>query len=435
VNRSVVGQAAVVVIVAATSLEILTTHPAHAVWRLVLVMTAYAAFATMLAVHHAQPFLTRRLVLAALFPLLAFAVVVPPHGSDDLWSYVMYGRTVSVHHRSPYRFAPDQVGPDPLLQNVAPRWRNQPAVYGPGFVAIAAVTTRAAGASPLAERLAFQVLAAAAALACVLLVGRRTGDPAAMAWLGLNPGLALFVVNLGHNDLLVGGAVLLGVLLAVRRPAVAGAVVGLGALVKIIGVLALVALAVSVARRAGLRAGAALAGVGAVVVATGYLLAGGSSAVHPLRSASHWHTPASLAAAVLTLAPHIDAIAVSQLVVATAIAVLLVRGRPEPHWLVVAVVTVYLLGAPYVLPWYTAWVLPAAALAWRSRLAILIVVQSAAFAIISVDDTKVRPAALHDALSVLTRTVFPVLEVVGLIVLMVVAIGRRRCRDERLPMV
>lgn len=136
----------------------------------------------------------------------------------------------------------------------------------------------------------------------------------------------------------------------------------------------------------------------------------------------------------LTLVPQNDAIAVRQLLVAAAIAVLLFRGRPEPQWLVVAVVTVYLLGAPYVLPWYTAWVLPAAALAWRSRLAVLIVVQSAAVAVISVDDSKVRPAALHEALSAVARPVFQVLEVAGLVVLVAVASGWRRHRHERLSM-
>lgn len=232
----------------------------------------------------------------------------------------------------------------------------------------------------------------------------------------------------------MGAAVLIGVLVAVRRPAVAGAVVGLGALVKIIGLLALVALAVSVARQAGRRAGATVAAVGAAVVAAGYLVAGGATAILPLRVASQWHTPASLAAAVLTLVPRVDAIAVCQLVVASAVAILLFRGHAEPQWLVVAVVTVYLLGAPYVLPWYTAWVLPAAALAWRSRLAVLIAVQSAAVAIISVDGRQVRPVVLHEALSAVTRTILPALEVTGLVLLVALALGGRRHHDERLSM-
>lgn len=426
------GPAAVFLTATATGLDILITHPGHAVLRLVLVLTAYAGFALMLAVQRAQPFLTRRLVLAALLPLLGLAVAIPPHGSQDLWSYVMEGRTVSVHHHSPYRLAPDQTGPDPLLARVAPRWRHQPAVYGPGFIAAAAVITRLAGTSPIALRLAFQVLAAAAALACVVVVGRKTGDPGAMAWLGLNPGLCLFVVNLGHNDLLVGAAVLIAILIAVERPAVAGAVVGLAALVKIVGLLALVALAVSVAGRVGRRAGATLAGVGVCVVAAGYALAGGTAAALPLRTASQWHTPGSLAAASLALLPHINDVLVCQALVAIAVVVLLVRGHAEPHWLVTAVVVAYLLGAPYILPWYTAWALPAAALAWRSRLSLLIVVQSAALAVISVDNRTLAPNGLHIALSTATRTILPALEILGLVVLMVTVLGRGRRREPTL---
>lgn len=423
-----IGPAALVVTAVATGVQALTVHPAYAPLRLALVLISYGAFAAMLAAHHVRPFLTRRLVLAAFVPLLALVVVIPPHGSNDLWAYVMYGRTVSVHHRSPYRFAPDQVGPDPMLARVDARWRHQRAVYGPVFVATAAALTHVAGTSPIAERLTFQLLAALLALGCVLLVGKKTGDPAAMAWLGLNPGLALFVVNLGHNDMLVGAAVLVGTLVAARRPALAGAVVGLGALVKIIGALVLVALAVSIGRSVSRRAGAIVLSAGAGVVIIGYLLAGGLAAIDPLRNASHWRTPASLATALQLILPRSEAIVASQLVVAAAVGILLVRGNPHPQWLVVAAVAVFLLGAPYVLPWYAAWVLPVAALAWRSRLALLLAVQSAVVAVISVDGRTISPTGLHVVLSTLARTALPAFEVAGLAALVAMGCIRRRNR-------
>ena len=95
-------------------------------------------------------------------------------------------------------------------------------------------------------------------------------------------------------------------------------------------------------------------------------------------------------------------------------------------WLVGVVVTTYLLAAPYVLPWYFAWVLPVAALAWRSRLAILLAVQTAVFAVISVDSRTVTPEGLHDALSTATHWLLPVLEVAALAVLVATRRPRRR---------
>jgi hypothetical protein len=147
--------------------------------------------------------------------------------------------------------------------------------------------------------------------------------------------------------------------------------------------------------------------------------------VTPLRTASQWHTAASLATALGRLLPPLTAVSVTQLAVAALVGVILIRGHADAQWLVVAAVTVYLLGAPYVLPWYTAWVLPAAALAWRSRLAVLVAAQTAVFAVISVDSRKVSPAGLHSVLFFLAHTLLPVLEVAALVVLVALACGRR----------
>jgi hypothetical protein len=426
------GPAALVVVVVATGLGVAVPHPGHAPARLALVVVAYGAFALLLSRQRRRPFLTRRLVLAAVVPLLAVAVALPPRGSRDVWSYTMYGRAVSVHHRSPYRVDPDDLGSDPLVTRVAPRWRELPSVYGPAFVAVAAGVT-AVARSATAVRVGFQLLAALAALGCVLLVGQLTGDAGAMAWLGLNPLLTLYVVNGGHNDLLVGAAALVGIAAARRRPVVAGVVVAVGALVKVVGLLALAALAVAVGRRRGLRSAAGLAGAGLAVVIAGFLAAGGSVALAPLRAAARLHAAGSVASALLAVDHHLHAVVLGEALVLAAVGALLLRPRLETWWLVAAVLTVYLLGAPYVMPWYVAWALPAAALGWRSRLATLVALQSAVLAVISVNSTAIDPAALHHGLSVVTHWMVPPLEAAALAVLVGTAWVERSAGFRPLP--
>src|SRR4051794_7185796 len=49
-----------------------------------------------------------RAVLTAGLVLGAVAVAAPSRGSNDLWTYAMYGRTVTEHGASPYRSPPEQ---------------------------------------------------------------------------------------------------------------------------------------------------------------------------------------------------------------------------------------------------------------------------------------------------------------------------------------
>ncbi|MCU1456130.1 MAG: hypothetical protein JWL73_222, partial [Actinomycetia bacterium] len=63
----------------------------------VLVLTS-AACAALVVVEHRRPRLSARAIVVAIGLVLVVAVVVPPRGSKDIWSYTMYGRTVAVHH-------------------------------------------------------------------------------------------------------------------------------------------------------------------------------------------------------------------------------------------------------------------------------------------------------------------------------------------------
>src|SRR5450432_3652418 len=69
---------------------------------------------------------------------LLVAIAVPPRGSHDLWSYVMYGRTLAIHHASPYVHAPGAYPGDPFLHLVGSGWKGTTSIYGPLFTAISA---------------------------------------------------------------------------------------------------------------------------------------------------------------------------------------------------------------------------------------------------------------------------------------------------------
>lgn len=382
----------------------------------------------------------RRAVWAAGLVLVAVAVAVPPRGSRDVWSYAMYGRIVEAHQANPYRQAPAAFRYDPYFGRVQPAWRHTRSVYGPVFVGLAALGMRGAGTLPLVARLWFQLLAAGSLLAAAVIVDRRTRDPAAVAFVVLNPALVA-VVNGAHNDLLVGLAVLGGaVLVETARPRSAGVVVGLGVLVKVTAVLPLVGLATWVLAVRGPRAAVGLLGAGAVVVAAGYGMAGGPAALGPLRSAathqsraSVWHAPDRWVTAEAresgmssrqaeTTADRRVArwsfVAVAALTVA---AIAATARRRSPHLVAGAAAFAYLLVAPYVLPWYAAWALPVFALVWRERLVLAALAQ--ALLLLVAYRPPLGPALVDRILGELGGTVLPLAEVAAVVTIM--ALGSR----------
>ncbi len=197
------------------------------------------------------------------------ALAGPPGLSDDFYRYA-WDAKVQVSGVDPYERPPL----DPELAPLRERWLfpdlagsqathlNRPdkrTIYPPlaqaWFVAVRVVTGGATGARP------WQAAAAAVDLGlCGLLaVGlRRLGsDPRLAAWWCLSPVAAVEVVNNAHVD---GLAVVLSVgalLVARRRPGLAGGLVGAAAMVKLYPALLLVA----VARKRPLVAGGAFAAV------------------------------------------------------------------------------------------------------------------------------------------------------------------------------
>jgi hypothetical protein len=336
-----------------------------------LVLTLVASAAWAFVAFDARVERRPRLVMIAIGLAFIVAVIVPPRGSQDLWAYVMYGRTVSVHHTSPYVHAPRDFPRDAFAGRVSKGWRQAKSVYGPLFTAGSAVLTRLAGASALRARLAFQGLAAIGMAGALLLIWKAKHSARALAFVGLHPAVVTAVVNGGHNDALVGLAVVAGALLAARRHwSRAGFVLALGILVKASSGLGLLAVAAWAWRR-DRRGAARLALVAGATTIVAYLPVG-LTAVRAIEHAGNGNTRASVWDPISSvLHPSTTVMMIGTLLLATA-AAWRWASASEPTTASLATVAAYLIGGVYVLPWYPVWALPTAAVERRSRLAVLV---------------------------------------------------------------
>ena len=436
------GWAAVACTVAATALSLNIRTVALAGTQLALVLAGVAAFAVLIVVERRSPFLTRRVVWAAGAVLLTAAVVLPPQGSKDVYAYAMYGRIAAQHHASPYTHLPAEYPGDPWYPRMSRAWHHTPSVYGPVFTGMSAAGMSAAGDSALGGRLFFQLLAALSVVGALLLLERTGAGPGALACVALNPVVAS-IVNGGHNDVLVGLAVLAAVVavIAQRSPRLVGVLLGLGALVKMAGLLPFLGVVAWVALRRGGRAGASAAAWGMATVAGGYLLAGGPAALAPLGSAadsqsraSLWRGPGLWAAHALFGTASAGTLALAAAAVVAVVALVVIAGHVgdlSPVAAAGGAALVYLLAAAYVLPWYAGWTIPVFALAWRSRLTMLALAQSAVLLVVYVNRPGLDPDFLHHVMALVTGRAVPILELVALTALVVVSL--RQVRRSLLP--
>lgn len=446
-NLSLGGRVVVVVATAAVLLGLPFRTPG---WQALELVLAFGAFAAVLVAERRERILTLRAVVGPAAGLLALAVAAPPLGSRDVWSYVMYGRIVAVHHASPYRVTPAAFASDPLFSHVSAAWRHTASVYGPVFTAVSAAGMWLTGANAFSSRAFFQLIAALAVGAAMWLVWRETSDAVAVAVVALNPLVIVAVVNGGHSDALVGLGVLVGVALVVHRhPWLAGLALGLAALVKIIALLPLAGVAAwTLWRPRGMRVAAAIGIAGALTVAGGYALAGGRVALRPVSEArlhvsdaSPWDevrfrltarevaegergTVAGLAVR-RTVALGVD-------IAVLGLGLVLVVGRrrdTSPALAAGAAALAYLLLGGYVLPWYGAWAAFVVALQWRSFLTAVLLAQGALLQLAYVPnprtggtifDPSARALAEHAEL-VLRHVAMPVINVAVALTVMIAA--------------
>ncbi|MFI6206280.1 polyprenol phosphomannose-dependent alpha 1,6 mannosyltransferase MptB [Streptomyces sp. NPDC051041] len=316
-----------------------------------------------------------RALLLVLAVWAAPLLLAPPLFSRDVYSYLAQGAMVEAHI-DVYAHGPSRLG-GPLAAEVAPLWRHTGAPYGPVFLAVASalsgLTHGQIPAGVFGMRLV--ALAGVALMAAALpRLARHSGaDPAAALWLGaLNPLVLLHLVAGAHNDAVMLGLLGAGLVAALGRWPVAGAVlVTLAALVKAPAVLGLAAVVVLQARagRHPVRAAATTAAAAAVTTVAATAAAGTGygwiGALDTPVSPQNWALTSLLGRATRSLLERLGSdlapLAVpawhtlgTALAVAATVVIWL-RLRPRPLYaLGLSLAAVAALG-PAIRPWYALW--------------------------------------------------------------------------------
>ncbi len=217
-------------------------------------------------------YVTAALWVVPLLPML-------PLGSYDVYSYACQGWQ-QAHGLDPYAGGVDVLG-CPWRDAVAPTWHDTPAPYGPVFLVLAGLATKAGGGltGTVAALRIFAVLGVLLTAACLPMLARRAGvDPGRAVWLALAcPLVAVHLVSGAHNDAVMIGLMVAGLAVAAARRTdaalvAAGVLFGLAAGVKVTAVV-VIPFAVLLAERR-LRAAIAL-GAGTVAAIAGASLAAG----------------------------------------------------------------------------------------------------------------------------------------------------------------
>ncbi|MEU3483370.1 polyprenol phosphomannose-dependent alpha 1,6 mannosyltransferase MptB [Streptomyces sp. NPDC033754] len=345
-------------------------------------------------------------VLRTLALWTAPLLLAPPLYSADVYSYIAQGAMVLEGH-DVYGGGPSVLGPGDLgadaAASVGGHWTDTPAPYGPVFLLLAEAVVKATGGAVVPAVLGMRLIALGALALIVWAVrglGGGAGGRDGAVWLAaLNPLLLIHVVAGMHNDGLMIGLMLGGVLLAVRGRWVLGCVlVGLAMMVKSPAAVALLFIGVMIARRdggaRGVAKGLVLPGLVAGAVAVGATPAAGTGFgwLRTQSVAGAIHTALSATSDLglglgLLVADDPDPVkgVVQKLGLAVAAAVILVlawrawRGVLDPVLgLGLSLVALVAL-SPMVQPWYLLWgTVVVAAVSWRSRAGQLLMVLSAA---------------------------------------------------------
>jgi alpha-1,6-mannosyltransferase len=318
---------------------------------------------------------TPRALLLVLAVWAAPLLLAPPLFSRDVYSYLAQGAMVDAH-MDVYAHGPDRLG-GPLADEVAPVWRNTGAPYGPVFMGLASALsglTRGEIPAGLFGMRLVALLGVGLMAAALPRLARHSGaDPSAALWLGaLNPLVLLHLVAGAHNDAIMLGLLGLGLVAALGRWPVLGAVlVTLAALVKapaVLGLAAVVVLQVRAGRPpakavATTAVAAAATTVAATAVAgTGY---GWIGALNTPVSPQNWALTSLLGRATGALLERLGsdlaplAIPVWHTIgtaaALVAVVVIWLRLRPRPVYaLGLSLAAVAALG-PAIRPWYALW--------------------------------------------------------------------------------
>ncbi|MGZ4335167.1 MAG: hypothetical protein ACXVRJ_12990 [Gaiellaceae bacterium] len=182
--------------------EVSPVSPAHEPWHAMWTWGVVAAF----VLYVAGTWLARGGAYS-LRTAVAVAVVVQVIGlgaplllSKDVYLYWSEARIAIVHHANPYTTTPSAYPDDPAHAYVSEIWLTEKAAYGPAWEALGTIPALAAGSSARRAELGYRVLAVLGVLVTLLVVARRTRNPAAVALVGWSPLVALHFAGGGHND-------------------------------------------------------------------------------------------------------------------------------------------------------------------------------------------------------------------------------------------
>ena len=168
----------------------------------------------------------RRYLLLALGAAAVFGltlVLLPTLPSDDLFSYILYGRIGAIHHANPLIVTPSSFPNDPFLRLVF--WQGTRSVYGPAWLQLSQGLTLLAdalGGSLAGYVLLYKALGLVAhlvnALLIWLIVGRLAPHRQLVATLvyAWNPLCLLEFCGSAHNDAVMLTFLLLGVYCLLR---------------------------------------------------------------------------------------------------------------------------------------------------------------------------------------------------------------------------
>jgi alpha-1,6-mannosyltransferase len=316
-------------------------------------------------------------------PLLAVSVVValhvvfllaPPLLSTDIFSYLDYARLGAVHGLNPYVHTPFAARQDPVFDLVGPKWDHTATAYGPLFTVLSYPLARLSLPNAV---WALKGLAMLGSLGCVGLVWRGARllgrDPLRPALLvGLNPLLLVYAVAGGHNDLLMMALMVGAVVLALGSERAAGAAVVAAATIKASAAVVLPFMLAGLGRPRRILAGVAIAVTVAALVSG---LAFDWQAWRFLTVVRHQQQLVgsqsfSLQVGRLFGLEQPEVAAMAQAALALTAVALLVAVRRGADWIAATgwMLLAIAVATSFLLPWYTVWALPLAAISADRRL-------------------------------------------------------------------
>jgi len=168
--------------------------------------------------------------LAWIFALWVLPLLfAPPIFSRDIYSYAAQGEMMS-RGISPYHYGPSVLGAGPYVTPVDPLWLNTPAPYGPLFLWVAGMIAKVTFHKELATVVGLRLLALGGVILMAIAVPKiariyNVNAGAAFALAILSPLTVLNLVGGAHNDAIMLGLLLLGIVAAKRGHPIWGIVI------------------------------------------------------------------------------------------------------------------------------------------------------------------------------------------------------------------